>query len=260
MTLTKEQMRAMGGFNKEGGTPFYKLNKVQMSGDDGEFSHTDLLSPREQGVKPTQEKLGKTIEGVIIKMRWALSKYDEPTGIYTSSTEYDNKNTDQVMIFPNKAKGSVIDMKEQYGLSTQRIIYFYMPKKQQVVRLIVKASALTGDKNPNQEMGLFEYQSFLGDALPCEVLTTCTGVFREGKNKDGSSNRRKDHYAMSFVKSRDLKDEEFQKVMDMMVDVDTALNTSKPVNDVSDIVETDGEAAQDAALTGAEINPSDIPF
>ncbi len=243
-------MKKIGGFNKEGGTPFYKLNKVQMSGDDGAFKFTDLLSEREQGQKPDQVDLGKDIKGVILKMRWALSKYDEPTGIYTSSTEYDNKNTDQVTIFPNKEKGNVIDMKAKYGLSTQRIIFFYLPKKQQVVRLIVKASALTGDKNPNKEMGLFEYQSDLGDTLPCEIMTACTGVFREGKNQDGSKNKRKDHYAMSFIKAADLDETQFAKVQDLMVEIETALNTPKPEEAPTESQEIETE----------EITADQIPF
>ncbi len=257
--LTKDQMRDMGGFNKEGGTPFYKLNRIQMSGDDGKFQLTNLLAEREQGAKPEKEELGKTIKGVILKMRWALSKYDEPTGIYTSTTEYDNKNTDQITVFPNKDKGNVVDMKEKYGLSTQRIIYFYIPEKQQVVRLIVKASALTGDKNPNGEMGLFEYQAELNDTLPCEVLTSCIGVFREGKNKDGSANRRKDHYAMSFLKARDFKSEEFDKVQDLMVEINEALKVPKYEEDVRPTEESD-TTEPESAPNNTEINPDDVPF
>ncbi len=164
-------------------------------------------------------------------------------------------------VFPNKEKGGVIDMKAKLGLSTQRIIYFYVPKKQQVVRLVVKASALTGDKNPNGEMGLFEYQSDLGDILPCEVMTACTGVFREGKNQDGSKNKRKDHYAMSFVKSRDLKEEEFTKVQDMMVEIETALNVSKP-EEPEEAAPTKGNDFKDfeTPKVAADISPDDLPF
>lgn len=256
MTLTKEEMKKILG-SGEAGTPFYKLNKVTMSGDSGDFKITDLLSPREQGVKPVIDEMGKSVEGVILKMRWQLSKYDEPNGQYYSSSEYDNKHTDKIMVFPNKDKGSVEEMKAKYALSTQRVIYFYLPKKQQIVRLIVKASALTGDKNPNKEMGLFEYQSDLGDTLLCEVMTSLTGIYREGKNKDGSTNKRKDHYAISFSNARQLTETEFEKVQDKMVEVETALNIPK-LNPETGIAQEE-EDGQDGIPT-LDISPDDIPF
>lgn len=241
-------------------TAFYKLNKVQMSGDDGTFKLSDLLSERDKGVKPHIKELGKELSGVILKMRWALSKYDEPNNMYYSSTEYDDKWKDQITVFPDKEKGSVESLKEKYGLSTQRIVYFYIPSEKQVVRLIVKASALSGDKNPNGEMGLFEYidEYTHTDSLPCEFITVCTGVFREGKNKDGSLNSRKDHYAMSFKNGRKLTEEEFAKVEAMLVEVAEKTNTQAPP-----VEEYPGEKALEQALVEdapEEINVDDIPF
>ena len=154
--LSKEEIMRMTGQHAGERTPTYKLNEVTMSGDDGSFRMRQVLSEKgEDGRYPTKD-LGKELNGVILKMRWRFFRFEEETQSL-SSTEYDNKNTDQITVFPSKEKGLAFAMKEKYGLSTQRVVYLYMPSEKQVVRLIVKASALSGDKNPNKEMGLFEY-------------------------------------------------------------------------------------------------------
>ena len=232
--MNPEQKKAMLGMTSGGGQAFYKLNKITMSGDDGTFKHTDLLTEREKGTKPTIEELGKQLDGVIVKMRWALSKYDEPNSTFYSSTEYDDKWKGEVTIYPPKDKGSVETMKAKYGLGTQRIVYFYVPARKEIVRLIVKASALSGkDKNPNGELGLFEYMDEYAqtETLPCDFITSCTGVFRKGKNQDGSPNKRKDHFAMSFKIGRQLTESEQEKVQKMMIEVNE--KTHAPVQEES---------------------------
>lgn len=262
--MDKTEMRKMMGIDGGERTAFYKLNKVQMSGDTGDFKLSDLLTEREKGQKPDVKELGKELDGVILKMRWALSKYDEPNNMYYSSTEYDDKWRDQITVFPNKDKGSVETMKAKYGLSTQRIVYMYLPSEKQIVRLIVKASALSGDKNPNGELGLFEYidEYISTEILPCENITVCTGVFREGKNQDGTKNKRKDHYAMSFKAGRKLTETEFEKVQKMLIEVAEKTNTAPPP-----VEEMDESAKIDKAFDEAfsvepndEINPEDVPF
>lgn len=258
--MEKSQLRDLMGLGGGERTAFYKLNKVQISGDTGDFRLSDLLTEREKGTKPEVKELGKELNGVILKMRWALSKYDEPNNMYYSSTEYDDKWKDQITVFPTKDKGSVESLKAKYGLSTQRIVYMYLPSEKQIVRLIVKASALSGDKNPGGELGLFEYidEYIQTETLPCENITTCFGVFREGKNQDGSKNKRKDHYAMAFKSSRKLTETEFEKVQKMLIEVSEKTNTTPPP------IEDDAvEKALDEALSGAtrnDINPDDIPF
>lgn len=258
MERNREELRKWMGLNTEGGTPTYKLNKVTMSGDDGKFKLTDLLSERPKGEKPNNEDLGEVIEGVILKMRWQLTRFDETTSL--SSTEYDNKWKDEVTVYPMKEKGNAATMKEKHSLNTVRVVYFYVPKKAQIVRLIVKASALTGgEKNPGGEHGLFEYidEYAQTETLPCEFITACKGVFREGKNADGSKNKRKDHYAMSFKSGRELTDSEFEKVEAMMIEVNEKTSAVKP--------ETKPEIEEDVAGKGLEassqeIDLNDIPF
>ena len=226
--MNRDEMKAMMGMNSGGGSAIYKLNKIEMSGDNGSFKLTDLITEREKGAKPNSEGLGDTLEGVILKMRWKLSRYEESGSL--NSTEYDDKWKDTITVYPLKDKGSVPAMKEKYKLATQRIVYFYVPAKKEVVRLVVKSSALSADdKNPNGELGLFDYiDEFAHDEmLPCQFITICKGVFREGKNADGSPNKRKDHFAMSFSKGRQLTDVEFEKIQALMIDVNEKTNAPK---------------------------------
>ena len=256
--MENDQKKAILGMGTGGGAPMYKLNRVQMSGDDGTFKLSDLLKDREKGTKPDIADMGKELDGVILKMRWALSKYDEPNSMFYSSTEYDDKWKDQVTIYPSKEKGSVENMKAKYALSTQRIVYMYVPSWKQIVRLIVKASALSGDKNPNGEKGLFEYidEYMQTETYPCDYITSCVGVFRSGKNQDGTPNKRKDHYAMTFSQGRILTETEQAKVQQMMIEVNEKTGVPKVESDLDQTERTIGEAI--APEEDNSPNPDDI--
>ncbi len=268
--MDREQMKAAMGMNQGEGKAFYKLNKVQMSGDDGTFKLVDLMSEREKGARPNSEELGKSIEGVILKMRWQLSRFEE-SGSY-NSTEYDNKWEDEVTIYPNKEKGTVEAMKAKYNLSTQRVVYFYLASKKEIVRLIVKSSAFSKEKNPNGELGLWDYIAEFGeDLLACEFMTICTGVARKGTNKDGSENKRKNHVAMSFKRGAQLTEVQFAKIQELMeevqekttnhVEVRTYGMDDKSQNDESAPNESQQiDKAFDEAFKDNEVSKSDLPF
>ena len=240
--------------------PQYKLPKVTMSGDNGEFKLLDLTAEKGEDNKYPQRDLGKSIDGVILKMRWQLQRYEEgkngTNSTFYSSTEYDNKFKDDVTVFPTKDKGNAVAMKEKHNLGTVRIVYFYMPKEKQIVRLVVKASALSGDKNPDSEtqLGLFEYLDEYAntETLPCEFITTCTGVHRA----DPNGNKRKDYFAMTFAAGRKLTESEFAKVEAMMLDVNEKTMSPKPIEDEME----QQDKALDEALASEDDIASSIPF
>jgi len=246
--MNRNEIKSKMGIGTATGN-FYYLDKITMSGDDGSFKFADLTTERQKGERVVIKDIGKTVEGVILKMRWQLSRWDEPSSIFYNSTEYDDKNTDQVMIFPPKKKGSVLEMKEAFKLSTQRVIYFYVPSMEKIVRLIVKSSALSGDKNPKGEFGLFEHMDNFSndDILPLEAITKCVGVHRKGTNKDGSLNPRKDHYAMTFSRGATLTESEVEKMVAMLNEVDEKTSRQAPAQNITNETED-------------EINPDDIPF
>lgn len=261
--MERDAMKKMLGMGNEGGSAVYRLDKVTMSGDNGKFTITDLVSERQKGVKPTVESLGETVEGVILKMRWVLEYWDESSRTFYGSTEYDDKWKDTVTVYPVKDKGSVETMKAKHKLKTLRVIYMYLPAKKQIVRLMVKASALSGkDKNVNGELGLFEYiADFANDeALPCEFVTECTGVFRAGTNQDGTPNKRKDHYAMTFARGRALTESEFAKIQTSMIEVNEKTNAPK-AEEPEEVDESQAiDDAFDAAFPTEEKTSDEAPF
>jgi hypothetical protein len=257
----KEDLKNMTGQTGRERFPSYKLNEVTMSGDDGSFRLKEILGPKNTEGKYNVEQLGQELHGVILKMRWRLSRYEEE-GQSLATTEYDNKHQDEVVVFPMKDRGNAATMKERYKLSTQRVVYLYVPAKQQIVRLIVKASGLSGDKNPKEEKGLFEHIDEFNETntLAHEFVTTCKGVFREGQNTDGSRNKRKDHYAMSFSTGRKLNESELAKVEGMIRDVhEKTAPATAPTHE--DVLEEQEEASPSGIeYPKDEINPDDIPF
>jgi hypothetical protein len=196
----------------------YKLNEIRMSGNDGTFTYLELLGTKGEDNKYPSKEIGKTLNGVILKMRWRLFKYEEVNGIadIKSTSEYDNKNTDQVYLFGKGEKGLAVDIKEKYKLGTQRVLYVYLPKKDEIVRIMVKPSALTADNNPNKEMGLFEYvDSFRNDSSYLhEHLTNFSGVERKDPK-----NPRKDYFAMTFSRGAHLLPESIEKVAGLIKEV-----------------------------------------
>ena len=249
MVLTPEEKRKMSGQESGEKTVFYKLNEVTMSGDDGKFRLREVLAEKNADGKYNIEDLGETIDGVILKMRWKLSRYDEPNKTFYNSTEYDSKWTDEVMVFPPRDRGSVEGMKEKHKLATQRVLYFYMPKKKQIVRLIVKASALSSEKNPKGEVGLFDYIDEFNetDTLVSDFITTAGSVYRENLE-----NKRKNHYAMHFKNGRPLTDSEKEKVEAMMIEVSE--KTKRPTTSEEVAPQEREEEPKD------DINSSEIPF
>jgi hypothetical protein len=230
----------------------YKLNEIRMSGDDGKFIVVGLLQEKAEDGKYPSKEMGAVVEGVILKMRWRLSKYEETdgeNGRYITSSEFDNKNTDKVVVFSTGEKGLAIDIKEKYGLGTQRVIYALVSK--QIVRIHVKASALSGDKNPEKQMGLFEYVDSHNDTgtFLHEFITQFASVHRQ----DPKGNKRKDYFAMTFRCGRALNDEEKAMVVEKIKEVHS--KTSEAKNFADDYVAPVAPVAQ-----AEEINVDDIPF
>lgn len=249
-------LNRMAGVQAQG-KEHYKLNEVAMSGDTGEFIFKDILSGKGEDGKYAQRVIGNTLEVVFLKLRWKLNKYEEVngTGTFTSTTEYDDKNLDTVTVFPSKEKGLAINMKDKYKLKTLRIAYCYVPVLKQVVRLTIKASALTGDENDGEEMGLFDYQKFLENEKQ-HVYTVVTQLDSVTRNK---GDRRKEYKAMTFALGEVLAPEKFDKIRVLMHEVHEKVTTVQP-DKKDEVAEVKSEVKTDVDYPEDEINPDDIPF
>lgn len=253
--METDELNALVGVQKQGKEP-YKLNEVTMSGDTGEFFLKDILKGKDDNGKYTITSLGKTLDVVFIKLRWKLNKYEEVGGFktFSSSTEYDDKHTDTVTIYPTKESGLAVAMKEKYMMKTVRIIYCYVPTLKQVVRLTVKSSALTGDENKDGAFGLFEYQSDLTHKKQ-HVYTVTTRLNSVVRNE---GDRRKEYRAMVFSMSNVLSTEQFEKIRALIYEVNERIGTKKtePVKQETQ----EPEVVKGYDYPEEEFSPDDITF
>ena len=189
-------------------------------------------------------------------MRWRYFKLTPDGDGYkvTSSSEYDNKHEDEVVIFGEDDRGLAKDMKEKYGLGTQRILYTYLPDHKQVVRLNVKSSALDGSDNPNGEKGLFEYQNEIEELLelPIDFVTEFGTARREG---------RVNYYAMTFKKARELSETERESCVEKLTNIHENTKSVKVVATEQQLDQV-AEAPQEKKVDypTEDIDPDDIPF
>lgn len=281
----QELARKTGQAGGSGAGQAYKLKEVRLNGDKGEFSMVDLTVEKGEDGKYPTSTLGKSFEGVIIKRRWRLFKYEElpgkngekPKANVTATSEYDIKSkgpyddqalVDTVVVFGTKEVGPAAVIKDKYGLSTQCVLYVYIPGLKEVVRVIVKPSALKAEGNPGGELGLFDYQGlFKKDGLWLHEWTTKFGsVYREDK-----SNPRKSYWAMTFAKGHEVSAENKPRIGEMVEEVyaKTTGNpefakdwakTAKAANADRELEDgvSKGEEYPDASSEG--IDPNDIPF
>jgi hypothetical protein len=236
----------MGGGEK---IEAYKLNEVKMSGDTGEFTLREILGDKGEDNRYPVVELGKEVKGVILKRRWRLYRYEEKAGIVTTylTSEYDFKTKDEVIEFHTKERGIAGEVKERLGLGTQCVLYVYLPGRKEIVRVIVKASALSGERNPEGVLGLFDYLDgfdFNAGELPCDYTTIFGSTFREDEK-----NKRKSYYATTFSRGEAVKEENREKVREMIEEVHG--KTGQPAPAVSE---------EKIEYPVEDINPDDIPF
>lgn len=241
---SKEELKKMLGQN-DSKAPF-KLNQVALNGDTGKFMFTELLGEQVDNKYPRID-LGDNLKGVILKMRWRLYSYDESTKTSTSTSEFDDKNTDTIIVFRTKEKGLAVDIKEKHGLTTQRVLYVFLPSRNETVRMYVKPSGFSGAEEAGKkiDMGLFDYMnSFTKDELVCDYVTLFKSIYRE--NKD---NPRRNHWAAIFERASEVLEENKEKIYGMVEEVDSRID-----KDFAHKVD------EPIATPTQEINPDDIPF
>ena len=130
-----------------------------------------------------------------------------------------------------------------------------------MVRLIVKPSVFSR-KNPNDPAGLLDFQNDHEKASTyIHNWTTFSCKFQEGKNQDGSANKRKDHFSMTFASGTPLTEEQQEKIYALIEEVD-----SKTPVVTAQFVDTYEPTPKKEIVPGGvdypteDINPDDIPF
>jgi hypothetical protein len=219
----------------------YKLNEITMSGDSGDFTLIERLGKKGDDGRYQRHPLGQHLEGVVLKMRWRLYKYEENKPSMLSS-EYDQKS-DHVVIFSTNEKRPAAELKERYALPSQRVLYVWLPERKEIVRLIVKSSALTGEKNPAAEKGLFDYCDYVHNQKNSKLrkfFTRFEGVYRKDEK-----NPRKSYYAMTFADVRSTTPDEDIQVEEMIKDVYSKTSAVNFVDAYEPPTTTDAPAPSD---------------
>lgn len=243
-----DERKKMLGMSNEGGSSYWKLNKITLNGKTGHYKFTNLLKERQKGEEVEVEDLGSEIAGVILKMRWSLSKYDGRAKSFYVTSEYDFKGSDKIQLFSGGEKvdeGIAQDIRTKHNLHTERVIYIYLPAKMEIVRVFVRATGLSADeKSPHK--GLFQYMDEFAETeeLPDEYITHFLSELRQGDLGE--------YHATVFKRGRKLTETEFKKTQTAMklVNEKTMKKYEEKENDF-DLPQNDDENLP---------SPDDIPF
>jgi hypothetical protein len=252
--MTPEEIAAANGQTGSDRIAAYKLNEIKLNGNTGTFILRQTLAEKgEDGRYPTKE-LGPKIGGVILKMRWRLARFEKNKASILSS-EFDNKSTDTVVLFGSNEKGIAAALKDKYELGSQRVLYTYIPAIKEVVRIIVKPSALSGDKNLEGQLGLFEYVD--GFNQDKKYLHEWMTEFSTVKRTEPV-----EYFAMTFRAHKEIEAENKQPMVDLFKEVHEKTNGSAFAEHYAG---TDGDGKGAPANIAGEypeedINPDDIPF
>lgn len=235
-----------------------KLNVIKLDAEEGVFNYMKFLDPKnEDGSYPSVRIPDKTITGVILAVRRKLQVWVDADKKTYATNEF-NSNTEEITYYgaTGAEKGTAENLRKKYPtLKTLAVIYFYSPRKDEMVRLNCKGLGLQPEDNKGTNVkGLFQYLgSFDKEESPSDFLTTVLFVPKEITK----GRKTKTYQAMRFERGEALdeatkaKVETFQEqVLAQFSGEKTETEPSKIDNFVADTIEYPEE----------EINVEDIPF
>lgn len=199
------------------------LDEVTFDGNDGIFLERakDAKKDKETGIMPrtklTQPE--EVLEVVYLKIRRTLFHYDEMQEKFWNTSEHNSKS-DLVVLYKDGKKeiGTAEDLRAKYLdanqvpiLSTQQVVYAYVPKLDKVVRLLIKGASLGSRfEHKTEVLKFYDYfRSFGKGEHSHQFVTKLTPVKEINKMK-------KTYFAISFVKGQPLDEEMQSKVLGMI--------------------------------------------
>jgi hypothetical protein len=214
---TRTQLPRLGMFSQDATEGKGKAMKVVTEA--GTF-YTEKETTDEDGNRVwKKEEIGTSIKGIIIYQRKQLKHYDEATGIFTSSSVFDDEN-EVVPLWANKAeidRGTPEELKarpqykfEKDGkvkskLEDNRILYILY--EGDLYQMNLRGSSM------------YSWLTYSRKVIPPTVLTTF-----------GSESKEKGTIAwnqMTFEKDRDLTTEEGDNVVGHVAQIRDAINQEK---------------------------------
>lgn len=207
MDYTKEQL----GFGSGSKNNRIKLNEISLDGEDGVFTYKKLAEPKLEDGNYQYEKLPvKSFEGVVLLVRRKLIMYSDVDERTYSTFEF-NKNNEEISLYTSTGaeKGTAESLRAKYPLlKTLAVVYFYSPKKDEMIRLNCKGLGLQGEENKGVNYkGLFQYlSSFDEGELPSEYMTKVSMVEKEVTK----GRKTKTYFAMRFEKGDVIEDNDIK--------------------------------------------------
>lgn len=237
-----------------------KLNEITLDGEDGVFTYKKFLAPKEENGFYPQEKLpNKSIDGVLLLVRRKLQMFvDEDNKTY--ATNEFNKNNEEITFWSKTGseKGTAESLRAKYPLlKTLAVVYFYSPKKDEMVRLNCKGLGLQPEENKGVNYkGLFQYLgSFSEGEMPSSYMTTVSMVTKEITK----GRKTKSYYAMRFEQGDLIQDENI-KTRVIELQKEALAQFSSEVKKTEEFDVNDIEYPEEKTPEGEDINVDDIPF
>jgi hypothetical protein len=197
------------------------LNEVTFNGEYGFFLERDrnAKKDKETGEYPrTQLTEGEeALEVVYLKIRRSLFYYDEILEKFWNTNEHNHKNERVVLYQADGTReiGIAKELREKYDfLSTQQIVYCYLPKYDRVARLLIKGASLGSRFEHKEEvLKFYDYlQTFGKDEHSWQFKTKLKPVAEINKMK-------KKYFAISFIKGDRIDEEDEAKIRKMIDEV-----------------------------------------
>lgn len=254
-TYTKEQLAEMAGEHAYKKPKIEPLNKITFNGETGKFIYTHMLGEKDAEGKYPKKEIGDSLQVVFLKIRRILSKYNKKEPSLTTSEH--NTPDDMVMLFGKNEKGTARQLREKYPeLRTQQIVYAYLPKRDEVVRLTVKGSSLGSDNKPKGVLGFYEYLATFGkDEHIFDFHTNLSASKEEGELGE--------YYSIKFEKGERLPENLLEKAIEKLGAIHEVIKSFDEyykVSDASKITEDSEQQAEKVEYPSDDVNPDDIPF
>jgi hypothetical protein len=250
------------GFGNQTKSNRIKLNEITLDGQEGGFTYKKFLEPKgEDGFYPQEKLKVKEFEGVILAVRRKLQMYSD-TDEKTYTTNEFNLNSEEITFYGSKGaeKGTADTLrKENPLLKTLAIVYFYSPKKDEMIRLNCKGLGLQPEESKAVNYkGLFQYLSSFGEnQMPFQFYTKVS--YEEKEVTKGR--KTKTYYAMRFTQLEEVTDEKVKaRIGELQKEVLSQFKKNEVIEEKKKESKIDDFTSDDIKYPEEEIDINNIPF
>lgn len=261
-----EDLSTLTGESNYKKAPKLNLNQIALNGQTGSFTKKLMLEEKGEDGKYQKQDLGKELEVVFLKHRRRLFQYSATA--HSFETNEHNHKDDRVMLYGPNEKGIASELREKYpGLRTQQIVYCFVPKTGETVRILIKGASLGSESTADGVMKYYDYLGSFKDEHSYQYKTILRPIQEQGKLGP--------YWCVSFVRGEKLTDTQLEKVAEKIKEVHaeiTKMDDYFKNKNASEIIKAeDGSGSapsatiedvqiDDDGYPDDNIDPADIPF